>query len=204
VGYCTVTGGNYTVKDTVGLNIGEDGTGTLTVGGTGVVTAGIAASGYGIKLGANSGSAGTLKLRESGKIVTKLIKKGNGAATLVEFDGGTIQATVADANILQGLGNIVLKSGGVTIDTQGNNLVIKDCTFNVEPGGKITVIGGGTVTFTNCTVNYTGSLTSAVVFAETEGEFSDVSTFTSTKKMRISNGNRTIEIVPPGLIIIVR
>ena len=202
VGYCTVTGGNFTVKDTVGLNIGESGTGTLTVGGTGVVTAGT--SGYGIQLGANSGSAGTLKLQDGGKVVTKIIKKGSGAATLVEFNGGTIQATTADANILQGLVNIVLKSGGVTIDTQGNNLVIKDCTFNVEPGGKITVTGGGTVTFTNCMVNYTGSLTGAVVFAETEGEFSNLPTFDGTKEMRLSEDKKTIKIVPQGFIILFR
>ncbi len=204
VGYCTVTGGNFTAKDTFGLNIGEGGTGTLTVGGTGVVTAGTAASGSGIILGANSGSAGTLKLQGDGKIVTKLIKKGNGSATLVEFDGGTIQATVADANILEGLGNIVLKSGGVTIDTQGKNLVIKDCTFNVEPGGKITVSGSGTVTFTDCTVIYTGTLTSAVVFAETDGEFSDIPTFSGTKKMLLSEDKKTIKIVPQGFIILFR
>ncbi len=197
-GYCTVTGGTLT---TPGLNIGEDGIGTLTVSDNGTVKT---TGQYGITLGANSGSAGTLKLQAGGKIVTKIIKKGAGAATLVEFNGGTIQATTADANILQGLGNIVLKSGGVTINTQGNNLVIKDCTFNVEPGGKITVTGGGTVTFTNCKVNYTGSLTGAVVFAETDGEFSDIPSYSGTKEMRLSEDKKTIKIVPHGLMIIFR
>lgn len=196
-GSCTVTGGNFTVKDAVGLNIGEEGKGTLTVGGKGVVNA------Y-IQIGATANSSGTLKLQDDGKIVTKSIKKGNGTATLVEFDGGTIQATTADANILQGLGNIVLKSGGVTIDTQEKNLVIKDCTFNVEPGGKITVTGGGTVTFTNCKVRYTGSLTGSVVFAETEGEFSNLPTFDGTKEMRLSEDKKTIKIVPQGFVILFR
>lgn len=198
-GYCTVSDGTFT---TPGLNIGEGGIGTLTVGdnnGT-VKTTGQ----YGITLGANSGSAGTLKLQAGGKIVTKIIKKGSGAATLVEFNGGTIQATTADANILQGLGNIVLKSGGVTIDTQEKNLVIKDCTFNVAPGGKITVTGGGTVTFTNCKVSYTGSLTGAVVFAETDGVFSNLPTFDGTKEMRLSEDKKTIKIVPQGFVILFR
>ena len=194
-GYCTVTGGTLT---TPGLNIGEDGIGTLTVSDNGTVKT---TGQYGITLGANSGSAGTLKLQGDGKIVTKIIKKGSGAATLVEFDGGTIQAT-EDANILQGLGNIVLKSGGVTIDTQEKDLVINGCTFNVEPGGKITVTGGGTVTFTNCTVSYTGSLTGAVVFAETEGVFSNLPTFDGTKEMRLSEDKKTIKIVPQGLTIV--
>lgn len=194
-GYCTVTGGTLTTR---GLNIGEDGIGTLTVGGKGVVNANM-----NIQIGVNANSAGTLKLQGDGKIVTKSIMKVNGTATLVEFDGGTIKAT-ADANILQGLGNIVLKSGGVTIDTQEKNLVIKDCTFNVEPGGKITVTGGGTVTFTNCKVKYTGSLTGSVVFAETEGEFSNLPTFDGTKEMRLSEDKKTIKIVPQGFIILFR
>ena len=196
-GYCTVTGGTLT---TPGLNIGEDGIGTLTVSDNGTVKT---TGQYGITLGANSGSAGTLKLQAGGKIVTKIIKKGSGAATLVEFNGGTIQAT-ADANILDGLGKIELKSGGVTIDTQGNNLVINGCTFNVEPGGKITVTGGGTVTFTNCKVSYTGSLTGSVVFAETDGVFSNLPKFDGTKEMRLSEDNKTIKIVPQGFIILFR
>ena len=197
-GYCTVTGGTLT---TPGLNIGEDGIGTLTVSDNGTVKT---TGQYGITLGAKSGSAGTLKLQAGGKIVTEIIKKGSGAATLVEFNGGTIQATTADANILEGLGNIVLKSGGVTIDTQEKNLVIKDCTFNVEPGGKITVTGGGTVTFTNCKVRYTGSLTGAVVFAETDGVFSTLPIFDGTKEMRLSEDKKTIKIVPRGFIILFR
>ena len=203
-GYCTVTGGTFTVKNTAGLNIGEEGTGTLTVGGTGVVTAG-----YGTTLGANNGR-GTLKLGGDGKIVTKSIKKGSGTATLVEFDGGTIQAMADEAAFLGNLGNIQLGAGGLTIDTQGYNLGIINCTFNVSSNsGKLNVVGGGTVTFTDVTVNVTDNLSQAITFAErTDGgtfEFEGgLPEFNYRDwKLRVSGDKKTVRLVPPGLVIIV-
>lgn len=204
-GYCTVTGGTFTVKNTAGLNIGEQGTGTLTVGGTGVVTAG-----YGTTLGANNGK-GTLKLGGDGKIVTKSIKKGSGTATLVEFDGGTIQAMADEAAFLGNLGNIQLGAGGLTIDTQGYNLGIANCTFNVSSNsGKLNVVGGGTVTFTDVTVNVTDNPSQAITFAErTDGgtfEFEGgLPEFNYRDwKLRVSGDKKTVRLVPPGLVIIVR
>lgn len=204
-GYCTVTGGTFTVKNTAGLNIGEQGTGTLTVGGTGVVTAG-----YGTTLGANNGK-GTLKLGGDGKIVTKSIKKGSGTATLVEFDGGTIQAMADEAAFLGNLGNIQLGAGGLTIDTQGYNLGIANCTFNVSSNsGKLNVVGGGTVTFTDVTVNVTDNPSQAITFAErTDGgtfEFEGGLPEFNYRgwKLRVSGDKKTVRLVPPGLVIIVR
>lgn len=197
-GNCTVGGGTFTVNSsTAGLNIGEAGTGTLTVGGTGVVSAR-----SGVTLGANSGASGTLYLKETGRLVAKTIKKGSGEAALVEFDGGTIQATAAGENILDGLGNIVLKSGGVTIDTQGNDVVISNCVFNVENGGKITATGGGTVTFTDVALVLSGSPQGKIVFAERsdEGVFEGVPACTR-RGVSLSADGKEIRIVPRGLII---
>lgn len=197
-GNCTVGGGTFTVNNpTAGLNIGEAGTGTLTVGGTGVVSAR-----SGVTLGAKSGASGTLYLKETGRLVAKTIKKGSGEAALVEFDGGTIQATAAGENILDGLGNIVLKSGGVTIDTQGNDVVISNCVFNVENGGKITATGGGTVTFTDVALVLSGSPQGKVVFAERsdEGVFEGVPACTR-RGVSLSADGKKIRIVPRGLII---
>lgn len=204
-GYCTVTGGTFTVKNTAGLNIGEDGTGTLTVGGTGVVTAE-----YGTTLGAKATGKGTLKLGGDGKIVTKSIKKGSGTATLVEFDGGTIQAMADQAAFLGNLGNIQLGAGGLTIDTQGCNLGITNCTFNVSSNsGKLNVVGGGTVTFTDVTVNVTDNPSQAITFAErTDGgtfEFEGgLPEFNYRDwKLRVSGDKKTVRLVPPGLVIFV-
>ena len=200
-GYCTVTGGTFTVTNTkdVGLNIGENGTGTLEVGGTGVVS--VKAS-KGMTLGSAADGNGTLKMT-GGTIITSTIKKGSGEAALVEFDGGTIQAVTADANILNGLTNIVLKAGGLTIDTQGKNLVINNCTFSVYPGGKITVTGGGTVTFSGVTLNLAEKMSESFVFAETDGVFSGTPTFSGNMggKMVVSDDSKQIRIVRLGLII---
>ena len=204
-GYCTVAGGTFTVKNTVGLNIGEEGTGTLTVGGTGVVTAG-----GGTTLGAKATGKGMLKLGGDGKIVTKSIKKGSGTATLVEFDGGTIQAMADEAAFLRNLANIQLGAGGLTIDTQGYNLGISNCTFNVSSNsGKLNVVGGGTVTFTDVTVNVTDNPSQAITFAErTDGgtfEFEGgLPEFNYRDlKLRVSGDKKTVRLVPPGLVIIV-
>ncbi len=206
-GYCTVTGGTFTVtnvQNTVGLLIGEAGAGTLTVGETGVLAAGS------VVIGKNSGSKGTLKLGGDGKIVTKSIKKGSGTATLVEFDGGTIQAMADEAAFLGNLGNIQLGAGGLTIDTQGYNLGITNCTFNVSSNsGKLNVVGGGTVTFTDVTVNVTDNPSQAITFAErTDGgtfEFEGgLPEFNYRDwKLRVSGDKKTVRLVPPGLVIVV-
>ena len=211
VGVCTVTGGTFAVT-VGGLNIGEHGTGTLVVGGTGIVNV---TSAYGISVGAGASTnnnnekmpgRGTLKMTTGGTIVAQTVKKGSGTATLAEFDGGTIRATADNANILNGLPNIVLKAGGLVIDTQGHNLTVNNCTFNVVPGGKITVTGGGTVTFANCTASLTAKPSEKFVFAETDGVFSGMPTFTGTKgwKVKMSADNKKISVVPPGFLIIVK
>ena len=135
VGTCTVTGGTFTVTGG-GIVVGENGHGTLTVGDAGVVSvtpeAGIvigggnATDGYG---------TGTFKVRTGGMVVAQKVRKGSGTAALLEFDGGTIRAK-ADDTILKDFGNIVLKAGGLVIDTQGHNLNVTNCVFNVVPGGK--------------------------------------------------------------------
>ena len=211
VGVCTVTGGTFAVT-VGGLNIGEHGTGTLVVGGTGIVNVTPA---YGISVGAGAATnnnnekmqgRGTLKMTTGGTIVAQTVKKGSGTATLAEFDGGTIRATADNANILNGLPNIVLKAGGLVIDTQGYNLTINNCVFNVVPGGKITVTGGGTVTFSNCTASLTVKPSEKFMFAETDGVFSGMPTFTDTKgwKVKMSEDNKKISVVPPGFIIVVK
>ena len=211
VGVCTVTGGTFAVTGG-GLNVGEHGIGTLVVGGTAIVR--VTATG-GIDLGAGAATnnnnekmpgRGTLKMTTGGTIVAQTVKNGHGTATLAEFDGGTIRATADNANILNGLPNIVLKAGGLVLDTQGHNLTINNCTFNVVPGGKITVTGGGTVTFVNCTASLTAKPSEKFVFAETDGVFSGMPTFTDTKgwKVNMSADSKKICVVPPGFLIIVK
>ena len=205
VGTCTVTGGTFTVTGG-GIVVGENGHGTLTVGDAGVVSvtpeAGIvigggnATDGYG---------TGTFKVRTGGMVVAQKVRKGSGTAALLEFDGGTIRAK-ADDTILKDFGNIVLKAGGLVIDTQGHNLNVTNCVFNVVPGGKITVTGGGTVSFANCTASLTAKPSEKFLFAETDGVFSGMPTFTDTKgcKVKMSADSKKISVVLPGFMLIVK
>ena len=205
VGTCTVTGGTFTVTGG-GIVVGENGHGTLTVGDAGVVSvtpeAGIvigggnATDGYG---------TGTFKVRTGGMVVAQKVRKGSGTAALLEFDGGTIRAK-ADDTILKDFGNIVLKAGGLVIDTQGHNLDVTNCVFNVVPGGKITVTGGGTVSFANCTASLTAKPSEKFLFAETDGVFSGMPTFTDTKgcKVKMSADSKKISVVLPGFMLIVK
>lgn len=183
------------------LNVGEEGVGTLDVSGTAVMTV------PSICIGANTaGSKGSVIVRDGGKIVTGYLRKGSGTVTLVRFDGGIVRAKQADAEFFKELGNIALDDGGLALETAGYNLGLSACVFNVVPGGKITVTGGGTVTFTSCTASLTAKPSKKFVFAETDGVFSGMPTFTNTRgwKVKMSADNKKISIVPPGMMLIVK
>ena len=148
---------------------------------------------------------GTVKLSEGGTITTlSIIQEPNkGRAELVEFDGGTVKATQNNASFLKDLSNIQLKAGGLTINTQGKNLGINNCTFNVTGNGKITVVGGGTVTFTNVTLNMPAMPSGAYVFAETDGTFSGLPNLAGTNgcKIFLSDDCKRVIVSPRGIII---
>lgn len=141
-----------------------------------------------------------------GVLETKRLEGGNGTASAV-FDGGVLRAMANNAAILKDIPDIQLKAGGITIDTQGYDLVIDNCVFNVTPGGKITVIGGGTVTFSNATIALTGGTSRAFTVAERAdgGTFVGVPVLaTRGCKLVVSGDRKTIRIVPLGLTISVR
>ena len=200
VGTYNMTGGTFNLT-AARLNVGEEGVGTLDVSGTAVMTV------PSISIGANTaGSKGSVIVRDGGKIVTGYLRKGSGTVTLVRFDGGIVRAQQADAEFFKELGNIALDDGGLALETAGYNLGLSTCVFNVVPGGKITVTGGGTVTFTSCTASLTAKPSKKFVFAETDGVFSGMPTFTNTRgwKVKMSADNKKISIVPPGMMLIVK
>ena len=203
-GTCTLNGGEFKSKD--GIYIGEDGQGVLTINELGLFNA--YGDGGGITIGANNyyGTGNGLLKLQGGKIITKFIKKGAGTVNGVEFDGGTIEAKADAMDFLCDLGEIQLKEGGVAIDTKGKNIGIRNCTFKVSGGGKIRVLGGGSVTFENVAVKFDGTPAGTYVFAEYEGEggeFKDASTITSRRNVKVSNGGRKITLVPKGFAVIV-
>lgn len=199
-GSYVMTGGTFATKDQ-GFLVGNSGSGTLDVSGSAVMTIN-----GNLNLGYNSSGKGTLRLHDGGKIIANHVKKYQGTAVLAQFDGGILYARQAD-DILKNLANVELKAGGLALETAGFNLGITNCVFNVTPGGKISVSGGGTVTFkADTSVNLTEKPASAFTFAETDGVFSGMPVAANMRrwKMVMSQDRKSIRIVPPGLMVIVK
>ena len=73
--------------------------------------------------------------------------------------------------------------------------------------GEIRWTGGGTVTFkADTSVNLTEKPASAFTFAETDGVFSGMPVAANMRrwKMVLSQDRKSIRIVPPGLMVIVK
>ena len=141
-GTYTITGGSF-LATTQGIILGEQGTGTLTVGGTGVVS--IPANG--VYVGGNVvGAQGSLYLNGNGRIVAKYIGKGTGSVGAIEFNGGTLEAVSDNATFLNNLGSVVLGAGGVKIDSAGHDIGVSGCDFDETAGCSLVKKGAGTLT----------------------------------------------------------
>ena len=208
-GLFEMTGGTlYCAKK---LCIGRYGYGTFVASGADTVATAAESVRVGFVNGSNPKGHGTLIVTNGAKIVTKQIFNGgtssNPDLAEVVFDDAVLTATASSTSsvkFLQDLCDITLGSGGLTINTENHNVTIANCTFNVTPGAKITVTGGGTVTFENTTVKLTEPPTSAFTFAETDGAFSGLPTLSGAGKMKILGNSSRIVIGPPGLIFILR
>lgn len=205
-GVYEISGGTFETTNT-GFFVGGYGTGVLDISGSAVFTV----KGNVNMCCYNTGK-GTLKLRDGGRLVANHVKKHNGTAELVEFDGGILQARQPD-EILKNLPNIQLKSGGLTLATETYNQTVRNCTFNVTDGGSITVTGSGKVTFSGCTLKFNNRPSGAkYVFAEVadgsdatlEGLPTLAGDVCGAWRLKLSEDKKKILAVPPGLIIIFR
>ena len=196
-------GGTCAIADQV--TVGRFGKGTLAVSGTGTVLTAKTVR-VGLTESGNKGT-GTLVITNGGEIATTQLYAGAGASATnqatVTFNGGKLMATAANAAFLKDFPNIQLHAGGITIDTKGYDLGISNCTFNVTGNGKITVVGGGTVTFTDVTINMADKPSGKYVFAETEGTFSGLPILSGVRGCRVSLSDdaRRVTVSVKGLII---
>ena len=138
-GTYSLTGGTFSSPKVV--FIGEEGTGTMTVGGTGVATASDS-----IMIGNKSTATGSLYLNAGGKIAAKSIYRGSGSVGTVQFNGGTLEATADNASFLNNLGSILLDAGGVEIDSAGHAIGVSGCDFDEVVGARFVKAGEGTLT----------------------------------------------------------
>ena len=203
-----MSGGTFTITANR-VNLGSEGAVKM---GLWDISGGTATMAKGLNVAQASGSTAKLRLSGSGTLVTADIT-GNAGASTVEFDGGTLVATnvAASTVFLTGLTNIVFNAGGVTLDTAGNDLMATNCVLKATPGARaITLTGGGTLDFTNATLDFTEPLTGGFVLAQVADN--DVATFTSAPalaagvkgfKVKLSADGKEIKVVSKGLMIFV-
>ncbi len=98
------------------LLVGESGTGSLNISGSGQVTTANV-----IRIG-HAGGAGTIALN-GGTLTTLGLQRGTGTAT-VNFNGGVLAPTTNNASFMQGLTAAKVQAGGAMLDTSGRNIGI--------------------------------------------------------------------------------
>jgi autotransporter-associated beta strand protein len=146
------TGGTVTNTGNF-LGVGQQGSGTLNVGGSGVVVAG----GAGLSVGGlyGGGGNGAVNLNSGGLIQTTAVTTGGGISTFT-FNGGTLQAAPgASVGFFAPLTNVVAGPGGAVIDTNGNSIAFASA---LSGNGGFTKIGSGSLIFSGGK-SYSGSTT---------------------------------------------
>ena len=120
MGVVNLSGGTFNSIATTGYSptiggtfVGENGTGTLNVSGTALVNL----SGWGLRMGHNSGANGTVNLL-GGTVATTAVSRGSGTATL-NFNGGILKARAANPSFLTGLTAAYVYGGGANINDGG-------------------------------------------------------------------------------------
>ena len=106
VGQATISGGTVTTVNN--FFVGEGGTGTLTLSGTGKI---LANGAEGLRVGRNSGSLGTVNLNTGGTITTTAATGGDGTSTF-HFNGGTLKAKTSTTAFMENLDTVDVQSGG--------------------------------------------------------------------------------------------
>ena len=99
--------------------VGEQGRGTLNVtGGT------LDSAGKIVSVGHAVGGAGTLNLNGGVLRADRVLANNADASSLVNFGGGTLQATAGNVDLLSGFDRATINFGGATLDTNGNDVTV--------------------------------------------------------------------------------
>jgi fibronectin-binding autotransporter adhesin len=142
-GELAVSGGSFSQTGTAtGLIVGFDGTGVLTVSGSGSVT--VAGTASGLTLGNFGIGAGTVAL-DGGTLTVPYVRKAGTTASLT-FNGGVLRAGAGARNdFLSGLDSATVQAGGAVIDTNGASVTIDQPLVDGGSGGGLAKRGAGTL-----------------------------------------------------------
>lgn len=153
-GTMTVSGGvfNQTGAGQL-LIIGEEGNGTLTISGSGLVT-----SANGLSIGHTATGVGIVNLDGGTLRTTRLFQNGVGASSTVNFNGGVLQAGANNATFMTNLGIANVLAAGAIVDSAGFNITIGQSLLADlgSLGGGLTKLGAGTLALSGVNT-YTGS-----------------------------------------------
>jgi autotransporter-associated beta strand protein len=164
VGTYNMTSGNgiLTAIGQPSLIVGEQGTGSLIIGGSSIVTAnridigsssgaagqvteigGTVNATAGIMIAIGGNTTGNFNL-VGGTLNTTTISRGVGTGSFT-FNGGTLRALTNTATFLQGLTTSTVGNGGANIDSNGFDVTISQ---NLTSGGSggLTKLGAGSLT----------------------------------------------------------
>jgi autotransporter-associated beta strand protein len=153
-GYYRLDGGTLDLSSNLTV-IGESGTGILTLnGGTAVLG--------NVVLGVNGVGAGSLNL--NGILMNVQGIAGGSGSSMVNFNGGTVQAAGGTPSFMTGVTMASISATGVNFDSQGFSVAASQVLGGV---GGLTKIGSGTLTlsgynsFTGPTMVNAGTLVAA-------------------------------------------
>nr|WP_050781049.1 autotransporter-associated beta strand repeat-containing protein [Bradyrhizobium sp. ORS 278] len=151
-GVYNLSGGQFNQTGTGSqLIVGEQGTGTLNVSGSGIASL---AGGLGISGGAGPEGIGTVNLN-GGTILTPSVVKNSGASASFNFNGGWLQATASSPSFMTGLTSTVVQAGGAFINDGGYAITIGS---SLGGSGALAKSGSGTLTLSGANT-YTGPTT---------------------------------------------
>jgi fibronectin-binding autotransporter adhesin len=156
VGVANLSGG--TLNDNHGIHVGDRGTATLNVSGSAAVNLTGGPLQFGLSGNTTVGTANLL----GGTVTANSVGVAGTSTSLLNFNGGTLQAGVSSATFMTGLTAATIYSGGAVIDDGGNAITIAQpllapagngvATIPVTSGGAgyldtpmVTITGGGGV-----------------------------------------------------------
>ncbi|MCW1913164.1 autotransporter-associated beta strand repeat-containing protein [Luteolibacter sp. GHJ8] len=154
-GVLNITGGTFNQNQTDRrVIVGEDGTGTLSVSGSGALNV----NGDLLVIGNGGNGNGTVNL-DGGTITTKRVQKGSGGISAFNFDGGLLKAGAgAQAVFFTGIDTATVEDGGANIDSNGQTIEITSSLMTDGNGGGLTKLGAGTLYLSGFN-SYTGLTT---------------------------------------------
>ena len=145
-GQATVSGGTLAAAGSI--YVGQNGTGTLDVSGTARVV-----SGATLSIGQAISGGGTVEL-DGGTLTAPGVATAGGGTSILNFNGGTLQASASNGAFILGLTQVNVRNGGAVIDTSGFNIMTGQVLAHSPIGGDnatdggLTKAGNGTLTLT--------------------------------------------------------